>query len=82
MTQKPGGRALRFSATEVFAVDRVEFSWRARFPIVPPLVLTVTDEYRDGRGTLDVRLLSRRLSSRRGTELDVGEALRYLAELP
>jgi hypothetical protein len=40
MWQKPGARRMRFEATEDFAVDRVAFSWRARFPIVGRLALT------------------------------------------
>ena len=33
MRQRPGGRAMRFSAVEELAVDRIAFSWRARFPL-------------------------------------------------
>jgi hypothetical protein len=33
MRQRPGGRAMRFSALEELAVDRIAFSWRARFPL-------------------------------------------------
>jgi hypothetical protein len=78
MWMKPGGRALRFRAVEEFEVRRVAFSWRARFP----LGLRVSDGYADGKGTLEVRLLGLPLRRQAGPEIDEGEALRYLAELP
>jgi len=52
MWRKKGGRPLRFTATQRIAVERVEFSWRARFPILGPLALDVIDEYVDGDGRL------------------------------
>jgi hypothetical protein len=57
MWLKPGSRAMRFTATEVFAVDRIAFSWQARFPLLGPLAMRVVDGYADGRGELEVRLL-------------------------
>ena len=39
MRQRPGGRIMPFRATEDFSIDRVAFSWRARFPIVGPLAV-------------------------------------------
>ncbi len=81
MWQKPGARRMRFEATEDFAVDRVAFSWRARFPIVGRLALTVVDEFRDGSGRLRLSLLGVPLRTQTGHELVVGEAMRYLAEL-
>lgn len=82
MRQKPGGRAMRFTATQEFAVDRVSFSWRARFPIFGPIAIQVVDEYAAGEGRLEARLLGLRLQQQTGRETAVGEALRYLAELP
>ena len=81
MWRKPGARALRFEAVQDFAVDRVGFSWRARFPIVGPLAMTVVDEFAAGEGRLRVSLLGLPLQTQRGPETDVGEAMRYLAEL-
>jgi len=81
MWKRPGARALRFQATEDFAVDRVAFSWRARFPIAGPLALTVVDGYADGAGHLRVSLLGVPLQTQAGPETDVGEVMRYLAEL-
>jgi len=81
MWKKPGARAMRFQATEEFAVERVAFSWRARFPIVGPLAMTVVDEFADGAGQLRVSLLGIPLQTLTGPETNVGEAMRYLAEL-
>jgi hypothetical protein len=81
MWQKPGARRMRFEATEDFAIDRVAFSWRARFPMVARLALTVVDEFRDGSGRLRLSLLGVPLRTQAGQELAVGEAMRYLAEL-
>jgi hypothetical protein len=81
MWLKPGGRGMAFLATQSFAIERVAFWWRARFPLVGPLALTVVDEYVDGDGQLAVRLLGLPLQRQRGAETVSGEALRYLAEL-
>jgi hypothetical protein len=78
MRLKPGGRELRFTATEDLEVRQVGFSWRARFP----LGLQVVDGYANGAGALEVRFLGLLLRRESGPELSEGEALRYLAELP
>jgi hypothetical protein len=82
MWLKPGGRALRFEAVEVFAVDEVAFSWRARFPIAPLVSLRVLDRYAAGEGQLEARLFGLPLTRARGQATAEGEAMRYLAELP
>jgi hypothetical protein len=82
MWQKPGGRALSFSATEELSVTEIAFSWRARFALVPLVSLRVVDEYRNAEGRLEVRTLGAPIVRKRGPELNVGEAMRYLAEIP
>lgn len=82
MWLKPGGRALRFTAVQHVAVDRVAFSWRARFSLAGPLAITVVDEYAHGAGRLEARVLGLPLQREEGPETVAGEALRYLAELP
>ena len=82
MWLKPGGRALRFTGVEAFAIDRIAFSWQARFPLFGPLTMKVVDGYADGDGELAVRLLGLPIQRQRGRETSIGEALRYLAELP
>jgi hypothetical protein len=81
MWQKPKARPRRFTATQHIAVDRVAFSWRARFGF-GPFALAVADGYSHGHGTLAVRMLGRTLQHEEGVETSVGEAMRYLAELP
>lgn len=82
MWSKPGGRAMRFTATQLLDVDRIAFSWQARFPLLGPIALHVVDAYADGVGTLEVRLFGFSLQRQQGRETTAGEALRYLAELP
>jgi hypothetical protein len=82
MRLKPGARARTFTATQQYAVERVAFSWDARFRIAPLLAVHVRDAYDDGEGDLAVRLLGRTLQRQHGREVSVGEAMRYLAELP
>lgn len=82
MWMKPGARGRRFTATEHFEIDRVAFSWRARFPVLGPLALEVVDGYDAGLGLLELRVLGLRVSRRAGPELGPGESQRYLAELP
>lgn len=79
--KKPGARAMDFEAIEDFAVERVAFSWRARFPIVGPLAIKVIDGFTDGAGQLRVSLLGIPLQTQTGRETNRGEAMRYLAEL-
>jgi hypothetical protein len=81
MTLKPGARPRRFTATEKFAVDRVAFDWRARFPVIGPIALQVTDSYDSHDGLLEVRLAGLLLQRQRGPELTQGEVCRYLAEI-
>jgi hypothetical protein len=82
MFRKPDARAMRFTATERFAVDRVAFSWEARFPIAPLVSLKVLDGYAHRNGMLRVRALGFPVQTQRGSDVGVGEAYRYLAELP
>jgi hypothetical protein len=73
---------MRFTAVEEFAVERIGFAWQARFPLIPLVAMKVVDEYADGNGQLVARLLGIPVMRQRGPETAVGEALRYLAELP
>lgn len=82
MWLESGGRPRRFTAVQLLDAERIAFSWRARFPIAGPLALDVVDAYAGGVGELTVRLLGIPVQRQRGPETTVGEALRYLAELP
>jgi len=81
MQLKPG-RWASFEAEQEMALDRVEFSRRARFPLAPLVALRVHDWYRAGEGALEVRLFGLPLKRLRGESVTRGEAMRYLAELP
>ena len=82
MRQKPDGRWLRFTATEEFRVDRVGFSWRARFPITPLVWLNVVDEFEDDHGALTGRVCGRvPVMSVSGPQAADAQAQRYLSEL-
>jgi hypothetical protein len=72
---------MRFRAEQRLAVREVAFRWRARFPLLGPLALGVVDRCEAGEGALEVRL-GVPLSRDRGPEVALGQALRYLAELP
>jgi hypothetical protein len=52
------------------------------FPIAGPLAIKVIDDYADGEGKLEARILGFPIQRQRGRETVIGEALRYLAELP
>ena len=82
MFRRPGARAMRFTAVERFAVDRVGFAWDAQFRIAWLLPLKVLDEYARGNGMLTVRVLGFPVQRQSGPEMAVAEAYRYLAELP
>lgn len=82
MWLKPGARAKSFTAVQHLTVDRIAFSWKARFPLVGPLALSVVDGYDSGGGALTVSLFGLPLQRQRGLETTRGAALRYLAELP
>jgi hypothetical protein len=81
MVLKPGAKPRAFTAMEEFAVDRVAFAWRARFPMLGPVSMRVIDSYDGTDGRLEVRLLGIPLQRRGGPELAQGEAFRYLAEI-
>jgi Family of unknown function (DUF6544) len=82
MWTKPGGRPIHFTATERLAVERVAFCWAARFHIAPVVALKVRDCYGSDRGALTVRALGVPVRQQAGPDTAVGEAYRYLAELP
>jgi hypothetical protein len=82
MQLKPG-RWLPFDAQQEVRVDRVEFSWRARFRVAPMVGIRVHDWFREGEGALEARLLGLIPVARAaGRETARSEAMRYLAELP
>jgi hypothetical protein len=81
MWLKPEAQPRSFTAVQHLAVERVAFTGRARFPI-GRLALRVVDDYDAGAGALTVSMFGLPLQRQRDHETVVGEALRYLAELP
>jgi hypothetical protein len=81
--QLKAGRWSPFRAEQEMIVDRVEFSWRAAFRLMPLVSVRVRDWYRAGAAGLDVRLWGLfRVVHGRGPDVARGEAIRYLVELP
>ncbi|ROU02464.1 DUF6544 family protein [Histidinibacterium lentulum] len=72
------------NAAQAISAGRPAFAWVARVPAGPVPRFTVIDRYDpSGGGLLAVRLLGAvRIMRQDGPATDLGEAMRYLAELP
>ncbi len=80
---KPGGTFRRFDAWQVIALGRAGFLWDARQTSGPPLRWRVLDAYVGSEGILEARILgSLPVARAAGSDVTLGEAYRYLAELP
>lgn len=80
---KPGGAFQPFRAWQVVATRRAGFMWEARRDFGPFVAVRVVDALADGEGMLEARLLgSIPVASAKGPDVTLGEAFRYLAELP
>jgi len=82
MCLKPGGRWKRFTADQDFDADKTFFEWRSRLPLVGPLAIDVVDRVEDGHGELRAKVFGIAVMAAEGPDTDVGELMRYLAELP
>jgi hypothetical protein len=83
MVRRPGEKPLAFTAIQEYAVEQVDFEWRAAFGPNRLVRLSVVDGFRDGVGWLTVRVWGLIPAGRSsGPQVDRGEAMRYLAELP
>ncbi len=72
-----------FTAEQVIDPRQTRFVWHARIKMAPLVTAVVDDAYENGRGRLDAKLWGIfSVAHERGPEIDRGEALRYLAELP
>lgn len=72
-----------FEAEQIIRASTPQFRWTARVRMAPLFTVRVVDAYEAGRGLLDVRLWGWvPLARESGPEIDAGELIRYLAELP
>lgn len=79
---RPGGAFTKIAAWQLVSLGRPGFLWDARAKGVLPR-FHVLDAYVGGAGQLDARAFgSIPVAREKGAEIDLGEALRYLAELP
>jgi hypothetical protein len=75
-----GSRRSRFRARQTIDVAETGFAWHASFG--PLGALRVCDAYRNGAGSLDVKLFGLiRLAHGDGPSFAKGEVMRYLAEI-
>ena len=83
MRQKPGARAMAFTAVQSFDVARAGFVWRAHFPVAPGVWLDVVDACDGDEGRLEARVWGLIPFMRDASEATAhAQALRFLAELP
>jgi len=80
---RKGGSFTPVVAWQIVALGRAGFLWDARLSIGPVQHLRVVDAFVGAEGLLDARLFgSLPVARMSGRELTLGEAYRYLAELP
>lgn len=80
---KRGGLFSRFAAHQIIAVGEPAFVWHARRGIGPLTLLRVVDALIEHQGRLEARLFGAIAVARADdVETTLGEAYRYLAELP
>ncbi|MDQ2092388.1 DUF6544 family protein [Marimonas arenosa] len=83
MELQPGGGWQAITARQTIGVSETGFVWEAWQSKGPLLLVRVIDAFTAGHGRLQVRLLgSVPVARAAGPEVDRGEAMRYLAELP
>lgn len=74
---------LPFTAEQRFSGAGIDFRWEARIRMGPFITTRVVDAFETGRGSLAARIFGViPIAGSRGPEMDRGEALRGLAELP
>lgn len=83
MQWTPGGNWTPMDARQDIGLNAPGFAWVATRRFGPLPVMTILDAFAQGRGLLKVRLLGAvPVANAEGADLDLGEAMRYLAELP
>lgn len=83
MRLAPDKPPVEFTAVEHFSTREVAFVWYAKVRMAPLVGAVVVDRFSHGRGVLDARLFGTlNMAHDAGPDTDVGEAQRYLAEIP
>ncbi|WP_238364964.1 DUF6544 family protein [Mesobacterium pallidum] len=83
MELKPGGGWQAITARQVIGLGAPDFLWQAEMRLGPVPLVRVIDAHVGGRGLLTVRALGALpIGTVQGPDADLGEAMRYLAELP
>lgn len=83
MRLTPGGPFAAMRAWQVVALGRAGFLWEARQDLGPLTRLRVLDAFVEGEGHLEARIFgSIPVARAGGAGIALGEAYRYLAELP
>jgi hypothetical protein len=82
MRTKPGAPWMAVAAEQYFRVDQPEFVWIAKVKMAPFFHLSGLDRYVDGKGKMNIKLLSLiPVVDATGPEIDQGTLLRYLGEM-
>jgi hypothetical protein len=71
-----------FTADQYFTTDPPALLWKATFRMAPLLTITGRDRYKEGEGSIDMRILSLiPVARKEGGDLNQGALLRYLGEI-
>ena len=82
MRTKPDGAWMPVEAEQYFTVDKPGFIWKAKVKMAPLVYLTGKDKYYEGKGKMQIKLLSLfPVVNAQGREIDQGTLVRYLGEI-
>lgn len=82
MMTKPGGNRMTFKARQSITNDPPAFIWKARIFPSPLLFISGTDTYEQGRGNMLIKIYGiLPVVNAKGSEIDQGAMLRWLAEI-
>lgn len=83
MRTEPGGSWMPFSAEQWFNIQEPGFVWKTKVEMIGPVFLTGRDKLINGKGNLNISLLSLipLVSEGNDPKLDQGSRVRYLAEI-
>jgi len=79
----PDSKWKPFSAKQYVNTENLSFLWYAKIKMIPLVNVHVIDQYIQGKGKLNAKLLNLiKIVDEQGIELDQGEFLRFLSEMP